>query len=245
MSSPLYIFLDEAGNFDFKGGSRYFILTAVCTRRPFDINVDLENYKYDIMEKYPSVDLEYFHCSEDNVHIRQNVFKVINEYSTTFDVYSVVILKEMLPDQLKTAETLYTFAISILALAVINRLKDQPFSSILFITDQIPINKKRKQTEKAVKQALANILPSTVKYHIVHHSSRSHYGLQITDYLNWCIQRSYEKSDSIQTIEKYMMNQMDKATSILLTNKEICLATATGFEKIQSLALKNDPPTYL
>ena len=36
MNRCAYIFLDEAGNFDFsQNGTRYFVLTSVSTRRPF------------------------------------------------------------------------------------------------------------------------------------------------------------------------------------------------------------------
>ncbi len=51
MGERVYIFLDESGNLDFSpSGSRYFVLTSVTMRRPFQANAELDAYKYDCIE---------------------------------------------------------------------------------------------------------------------------------------------------------------------------------------------------
>lgn len=43
----LYVFLDEAGNFDFSsGGTKYFILSAVSKERPFRAYQEMTELKY-------------------------------------------------------------------------------------------------------------------------------------------------------------------------------------------------------
>jgi hypothetical protein len=39
------------------------------------------------------------------------------------------------------------------------------------------VQKKRKAVEKAIKTVLAVMLPAGMRYRILHHASRSHYGL--------------------------------------------------------------------
>lgn len=56
-----YIFLDEAGNFDFSvNGTRYFALVSVSMLRPFPGFDGLDNYKHDYLEA--DRNLEHFHC---------------------------------------------------------------------------------------------------------------------------------------------------------------------------------------
>ena len=67
---------------------------------------------------------------------------------------------------------------------------------IIVITDTVPLNKKRQSIEKAVKLTLASMLPPVQRYHIMHHDSCSHYGLQIADYCCWAVFRRYERGES-------------------------------------------------
>jgi hypothetical protein len=66
---------------------------------------------------------------------------------------------------------------------------------VIVITDTIPIQKKRQAIEKAIKGALAKMLPAGMRYRILHHASRSHYGLQIADYCNWAVFRKWQKGE--------------------------------------------------
>ena len=66
----------------------------------------------------------------------------------------------------------------------------------IVITDKIPVNKRRRAVEKGVQLALAELLPKKMKYRILHHESRSHYGLQIADYGCWAIFRKWQRGDT-------------------------------------------------
>ena len=67
---------------------------------------------------------------------------------------------------------------------------------LIVITDNILLQKKRKAIEKAVKLTLARVRPPIRSYRIMHHDSRSHYGLQIADYCCWAVFRRYERGDT-------------------------------------------------
>jgi len=66
---------------------------------------------------------------------------------------------------------------------------------VIVITDTIPVNKKRHAVEKGVQLALAQMLPEGMKYRILHHESRSHYGLQVADYCCWAVQRKHQMGE--------------------------------------------------
>jgi len=66
---------------------------------------------------------------------------------------------------------------------------------VIVITDQLPIQKKRKAIEKAVKHTLTEMLPADSRYQLLHHSSKSAFGLQVADYINWAVFRAWERGD--------------------------------------------------
>ncbi|WP_448508115.1 DUF3800 domain-containing protein, partial [Immundisolibacter sp.] len=70
---------------------------------------------------------------------------------------------------------------------------------VIVITDTIPIQKKRQAVEKAIKGALSAMLPAGMRYRILHHASRSHYGLQVADYCNWAVFRKWQKGSRNST----------------------------------------------
>ena len=66
---------------------------------------------------------------------------------------------------------------------------------VIIITDTIPVQRRRRTIEKAIKLTLAKILPQGSRYRILHHDSRSHYGLQVADYCCWATFRKHERGD--------------------------------------------------
>lgn len=68
-------------------------------------------------------------------------------------------------------------------------------NEVIVITDTIPVNRKRQAVEKSIRRAIRKQLPE-LKYRILHHQSRSHYGLQMADYCCWAIFRKWQKGES-------------------------------------------------
>ena len=50
--------------------------------------------------------------------------------------------------------------------------------------------------EKAARTTLSKMLPG-VKYRVLHHQSRSHYGLQVADYCCWAVFRRWQRGESV------------------------------------------------
>jgi hypothetical protein len=194
LSSCAYLFLDEAGNFDFSAkGTRYFVLSSVSVRRPFVAHALLDDYKHDCLEF--GLNTEYFHCAEDNVHVRSRVFELIARHLDQFCVDSLIVDKPKTGPALRQDHRFYPEMLGHLLKYVLPKALAKEAEEVIVITDAIPLQKKRKVIEKAIQKSLTMMLPIGVKYRILHHASRSHFGLQIADYFNWAVFRKWERGD--------------------------------------------------
>ena len=195
MNYCAYIFLDESGNFDFSSrGSRYFLLTSVSMKRPFLAARTMDEYKHDCLEY--GLNLEYFHCYRDGRDIRRRVFDLIASHLDGMNIDCLVIEQARTDPALREDRRFYPELLShLLKLVLPTELKTDGVEKVIVITDTIPVNKKRIAAEKAVRTALRSVLPPRMKYHILHHQSRSHYGLQVADYCCWAIFRKWQTGE--------------------------------------------------
>jgi hypothetical protein len=55
------------------------------------------------------------------------------------------------------------------------------------------------------------MLPSGVTYSVLHHDSKSNFGLQIADYLTWAVYRKWDRNDSrsYDLIRKFVQSEFD------------------------------------
>jgi hypothetical protein len=210
-ASYLYIFLDEGGNFDFtRKGTQYFVLTSLVKKRPFQITPALEHLKYDLIET--GQDIEYFHAAEDRQAVRDRVFGAICRYLPTFRVDSVIVEKRKTGPALRNEVKFYPKMLGYLLRYLLNdgAMMDG-VGEVIVITDKIPVKNKTKAIEKAVKMTLTEMLPDTVKYRVLHHASKSSFGLQVVDYCNWAIYRKWEGGDprSYEFIRHRIQSEFD------------------------------------
>lgn len=190
----LYVYVDEAGNFDFSSnGSKFFILTCVTLSRPFPAHERLLQVKYDLLES--GSDIERFHATEDRQCVRDKVFGAITERLDAYRAYAVVLRKSNMDPSLRDPVRLYPAAFAWLMKFVLPRRCGQSVRTAVVITDRLPVKRKRRAVEKAVKSALAPWVPAGVRYFLYHHESKADLNLQIADYFGWAIQRKWEKED--------------------------------------------------
>ena len=195
MNDCVYIFLDEAGNLDFsRNGTQFFVLTSISTRRPFQTHRDLDDYKHDCLES--DLDTEYFHCAEDNTHVRRRVFGLIAANMSALRIDSLVVEKSKTEPSLQEDKRFYPEMLGYLLKFVFQRELKSGARRLVVITDTIPVQKKRNAIEKGIQQTLARHLPVGVHYRILHHASRSHYGLQVADYCCWAVFRKWQRQDT-------------------------------------------------
>lgn len=187
---PIYLYFDEAGDLNFKGGgTQYYMFGVLVTRNPWPVSDALTGLRRELYEGrfIP----EYFHASEDLQAIRDRVFETICALGGF--VYDVIVVeKRLVPEPFREQHKFYTFVADF---ALRLSLNHYPTAEPVFvITDAIPVSKKRAAVIKGFKQCLASVLGDRA-YEIGHHSSAAHPCLQAADYLNWAVFRKWERSD--------------------------------------------------
>jgi hypothetical protein len=188
------MFLDEAGNFDFStNGTQYFLITSLTKERPFDAYKDLNDLKYDLAEQ--GICLEYFHASEDKQPVRDKVFAVITKHIRGIRIDSVVVEKCKTGPSLRPVERFYPKMMGYLVRYVLKGVDLSQYKEVLVFTDAIPLRRKKEAIQKAIKEVLADMLPTQAKYRIFLHDSKSNFDLQIVDYCNWALYRKYAHKD--------------------------------------------------
>lgn len=195
MTRCAYIFLDEAGNFDFSAnGTRYFVLTSVGMSRPFSAFTAMDSYKYDCIEA--GADAEYFHCYNDRKTVRSAVFDLIASHLDGIRIDFLVIEKTEIALSMQADTHFYPAMLGRLLNRIVPiELNTGNAEEVIVITDTIPVNRRRRAVEKAVRTTLSGMLPHG-KYRVLHHQSRSHYGLQIADYCCWAAFRRWQRGES-------------------------------------------------
>jgi len=207
----LYIFLDEGGDLNFSpNGTKYFTLSCISKLRPFEAFKELNDLKYDLMES-GTAELEYFHASEDRQIVRDKVFDIINKYFRDSIVDSIIVQKNKTHYYVRKEERFYKEMFGYLIKFVIENTNISQIKKVIIITDSLPLKKKKNAVEKGIKEILSKILKSRIPYSILHHSSKSNYDLQFTDYCNWAIYRKWDRNDlrSYNLIKKYIRSEFD------------------------------------
>jgi hypothetical protein len=179
--------------------------------RPFPHDLPLTNLRYDLIES--GLDIERFHASDDRQAVREQVFRIIADHLDAFRVDTVLVEKRKTAPALRADSHFYPTVLGHLIRHVLLARDSAPgrWSEVIVITDRVPVNKKRSGIEKAVKTALATMLPADARYRLLHHESRSCCGLQVADYFNWAVFRAWERDDhrSLLPLRRVIHSQID------------------------------------
>jgi len=207
----LYIFLDEAGNFDFSpGGTSYFTFTAFSLKRPFGGMTELANLKYDLWES--ELELECFHAAEDRQAVRDRVFAILQHHLPACRVDCQIVEKRKTNPALQRDHgRFYHTILDTLLRHVLSKQSSNP-DRVIVVVDQIPVERRKKEIEKATKLTLAWWSKQTgMPYSVMFHSSKSDLNLQIADYLNWAVFRKWEREDqrSYDLVLKYVTSEYE------------------------------------
>lgn len=210
MSNRPFVFVDEAGNSDFsKTGTTYYSFTSVIMKRPFNTHGPLDDLRHGLMEAGNIK--KRFHASEDEQEVRDAVFGIIGSHIKDVVIDAVLVEKCKLEPEYRELKYFYPYILGQLVRYVARRHSWYKTETPIFITDEVPVNKKKKALKDSIKSVLANMVPSDVGYEVHHHESMSSYGLQIADYCSWAIFRKWESGDtrSYELIQPAIMSEFD------------------------------------
>lgn len=225
ISDTLYIFVDEAGDFDFSSnGSKHYLFTFLVKKRPFNLHEYIASYRYSLLERNldplveKRLDIEAFHACEDNNYIKNELFNIISTFDeNSVKAYSYILEKpKVTPEKRNQKDRFYIDNLSFAIQKLLNELNIN--KNFIIITDRLPVqNNKNKQIgalKKGIKEYLkSKDLDKQLRYDIFHHCSASSVNLQIADYICWAIFRKFERNDDTyyKKIEKYLI-KIDEMT---------------------------------
>ena len=143
--------------------------------------------------------------------MRNCVFEIINTRLPQIRIDSLIIEKRKTISSLRKESKFYPRMFKYLLSYVIGGYNLNLFQEIIVFTDSLPVQKKKRAIEKAIKEFLTNKLPREITYHIFHHASKSNHYLQIADYCNWAIYRKWERQDlrSYEIIKGVVKSEFD------------------------------------
>ncbi len=180
---------------------------------PYHCILDLYSLKHSLIEQglaRHSHSLECFHASEDAQSIRDAVFDILRPCDH-FSIYSIIVEKNKVNPTIRDTAVLYPKIYESLLKYVLLQYSPDVYSDLVIFTDAIPLKKKLKEVEKALKTTISKELPPGHKFTILHHQSKSHYYLQIADYCSWAVYVKWERGETrpISAIASNVRSEFD------------------------------------
>jgi hypothetical protein len=210
-ANPIYIFVDESGNFDFSPkGSRYFILTAVVTEDPIQGVDSLLRWRHRVLARTvnPPVkkprECTHFHCSEDAQVTRDGVFEIISRL--TIDAFAIIVQKNKASPSLRGGD-FYERVFKGLIPYVVRRYGRK--RDVHVFVSQIELKRKREAMVGGLKRVLTERGITAYRLHL--HPNHSHHMLQVSDYICWAVARKWEQNDdrSYRLIQHTIQSEFD------------------------------------
>jgi len=201
MPDPLYIYIDESGNFDFSpNGTKYYTFTAVMTRTPCECAHEITQLKHDILmgEQLPTLGTDYlekqfckrFHATEDMQAVRDLFFAIIQQMNGIC-ANSIILQKNKMNPSLRDPTKFYPKFLGSLLDYI---FQVYTYSKLCIFVDGVVVNNHKDQFIKTIKTEINNRNPKT-NYRIFFPPSESNCMLQVCDYINWAIYRKWDKLD--------------------------------------------------
>jgi hypothetical protein len=189
----VYVFGDEAGNFDFRigrgGASRYYIL-GTLTSRDVAVGEKLLDLRRELA--WQGIALESsFHATEDTQIVRDAVFAVLQNEGFRFDVTIFDKSKtqiRMQKDKERFYKTLWHIHFKFIAPKIVTANDE-----LLVVAASIGEKKRR----RAIRVGIEDVVSQSTRcdWRVAFWPAASDPCLQAVDYCTWAVQRKYEMSD--------------------------------------------------
>ena len=199
---PLYVFIDESGNFDFSPkGTKYWVLAAVATQSPMSQREKLMGMRYQLLAE--GHDHECFHATEDRQTVRDDAYGIIGQLDD-ISVHAVYVQKNKAhpslyekPSKGRTkhkGEDVYSVAARSLLKYVFMRYGERSDLSEVVVVLGSLFNKTK---QGSIKRTLKRELKAHLKkpFHLYFHDGKSDINSQIADYCSWAVYRSVEDEE--------------------------------------------------
>jgi hypothetical protein len=212
--STVYLFGDEAGNFDFSdgpGASRYFILATV-TMSNCQAGDRLQALRRRLA--WQGVHLgAVLHATEDPQSVRDAVFQTLTLCEMRID--ATIIDKRSIPDAMRNPNDLYRHVWHE-HFARIARDIAQPGDRLLAVASDLGTRKRRGAFHVAVDEAVR--ASAQCIHRVAFWPNMSEPCLVVADYCTWAIQRKWERNDSRS--QALLQDKISSETEIEVSGNE-------------------------
>jgi hypothetical protein len=191
MSTTLFVFLDESGNFDFSlSGTKHLVFTAVISTNPIQSASRILDLKYQLLQE--GLGIGTFHASEDRQLIRDRVFSAIAEIRE-MTAHTFWIDKRSISGQVVEKSELFS-AFSIELFNVINQVRGvDSYDRLVFVFDKFLLNKEELAFRSIVTPKFSLLeKPFEIYFHNVYRDPNG----QIADYIAWAHFVSLERLEN-------------------------------------------------
>ena len=159
------------------------------------------------------MDIEHFHCASDKWPVRSEVFDLIASDLDALHIDCLVVEKRKARPELWRGDSLrvYPWMLGYFMKRLVTEEKTAGIKKVVAITDALPHARKRTAIAKQIRSAASRRQLPGIQYCLLHHASRSHFGLQMADYCSWAIQRKWEKAelDAYDRIKPAIRSELD------------------------------------
>lgn len=191
----VYVFGDEAGNFDFarkQGASLYFMIGTI-TIGSTDAGDELLRLHRELA--WQGVGLESaFHASTDKQVVRDQVFGVIQQMAFRFDA-TILEKPKAQPPLAADEDRFYKQAWYLHFKFVAPKVLDE-HDELLVVAASMGTRKRKKAMRAALEDVVwQSAWQRTLDYQVAFWPAESDPCLQVADYCTWALQRKYESGD--------------------------------------------------
>lgn len=178
-SRPLYLYVDESGNFDFSDkGTSHFVMAGILTPNPLSNLLNMQSVRYELLQE--GRDIQFFHATQDKQFVRD---KVLHAFQLMQDVHAFVIYckKSKFPEAMQSEPKIHALFARCLIEAAGQTIRRLDPSQVIMIFDHTLHGKKRKEFLALLKPVLKELGPFLLFFH----SMKSDMNGQIADYVAW------------------------------------------------------------
>lgn len=191
-TQPLYVFIDESGNLDFKGkGTTHFVLSAYLTSDPLACSQGISALKYEFLRRGLESQLP-FHATYNSQGTRKRVVDAMCDgRGHRCWVHSLVYDKQLVGDVQPAPEEFYAVIGGALATYLLEEAAGS-YAPVVLVFDATLSRKQRGSFLKKVKPVLNRL---GVEYHIIFAPVKEEPCGQLADYHAWALFRAVESGD--------------------------------------------------
>jgi hypothetical protein len=178
--NPVFVFIDESGNFDFsEKGTRHFVMSAFVTADPLSSGARLQRLRYELLAT--GVDIAHFHASHDKQFIRDRVLAELAQLQDSWGL-TLFLEKQRLSSSLRSKPGIFGLFAGQIASRLTELLGLNGFELIVFVFDKVLQGNEVSAFIAEMKPVFRKI---KVRYEIYFHRVNFDYNGQIADYLAW------------------------------------------------------------